>query len=399
MKEETKATKKPKIKRRDFLSSAAIPVAAALAPPALLAQNTQQDISQVENKVRVGIIGAGAVVRNVMIPGFRRIPECEIVAVANRSLQSSSRVAQEFDIPRSYSNWQELLDDDEVDAVLIGTWPYMHHTITLASLEKEKHVLCQARMSNTAAEAHAMLAASSQHPELICQLVPTSTSYVVDRVLQNLLEEEYVGEVLSVEVQRVQRRFADFNGQLHWRHNREFSGYNTLNIGSTYESMMRWFGAGNRIMAMTKVHVSSRRDSSGELRPVSIPDHLDVLYELDNGAQVHMKFSATSGLSQGNQTWIFGSEGTIHIAGTPGRVDSGQTIFVGRRGDTQLVELANPREQQAIYRVEEEFIRAILGLEEVTMNTFETGVKYMEWTEAVIRSSESGAVVNLPLII
>ena len=61
--------------------------------------------------------------------------------------------------------------------------------------------------------------------------------------------------------------------------------------------------------------------------------------------------------------------------------------------------VANPREQQAIYRVEEEFIRAILGLEEVTMNTFETGVKYMEWTEAVIRSSESGAVVNLPLII
>ena len=79
--------------------------------------------------------------------------------------------------------------------------------------------------------------------------------------------------------------------------------------------------------------------------------------------------------------------------------DSGQIIFVGRRGDTQLSELANPPEQQAFYRVEEEFINAILGVEEVTMATFDTGVHYMEWTEAVHRSSESGAVVDLPLTI
>ena len=399
MKNKYETIKEPKMKRREFLSSAAIPVVAALAPPALFAQDAQSVTSRTEDRVRVGIIGAGTVVREVMIPGFKKIQECEVVAVANRSLQSSRRVADEFNIPRAYSNWQELLDDDGIDAVLIGTWPYMHHTITLAALESGKHVLCQARMSNTAAEAHEMLAASKQHPDLICQLVPTSTSYVVDRALQRLLEEAYVGEVLSVEIQRVQRSFADFGGELHWRHDREFSGYNVLNIGSTYESMMRWFGAGNRVMAMTKIQVPRRRDSDGQLQPVSIPDHVDVLYELDNGAQVHMKFSSTSGLSNGNQTWIFGSEGTIHIAGIPGRVDSGQSILVGRRGDTKLVELPNPQEEQAFYRVEEEFINTILGLEEVTMATFDTGVQYMEWTEAVHRSSESGATVGLPLTI
>ena len=399
MKDKSDTNKESKMKRREFLSSAAIPVVAALAPPSLFAQGVQSVTSRAEDRVRVGIIGAGTVVREVMIPGFKQIQECEVVAVANRSLQSSQRVADEFDIPRAYSNWQELLDDDGVDAVLIGTWPYMHHTITLAALESGKHVLCQARMSNTAAEAREMLAVSKQHPDLVCQLVPTSTSYVVDKALRRLLDEAYVGEVLSVEIQRVQRSFADFGGELHWRHDREFSGYNVLNIGSTYESMMRWFGAGNRIMAMTKVQVPRRRNSDGELQLVSIPDHVDVLYELDNGAQVHMKFSSTSGLSNGNQTWIFGSEGTIHIAGIPGRVDSGQSIFVGRRGDTQLVEFPNPSEEQAYYRVEKEFINAILGLEEVTMATFDTGVQYMEWTEAVHHSSESGATVNLPLTI
>ena len=378
------------MRRREFLSSAAIPVAAALVSPALLAQSSRSSTATRQDKIRVGLIGAGANARSVQIPGFQRIPECEIVAVANRSLQSSQRVADQFNIPRAYANWQALLEDDDIDAVLIGTWPYMHRNITLAALNSSKHVLCQARMANNAAQAHEMLAASRRYPDLVCQLVPTSATYAIDRVLQRLLAEAYVGEVLSVDVQRVQRRFADFGGELDWRHDREFSGYNVLNIGSTYESMLRWFGSGNRIMAMSKIHVQNRRNATGELQAVSMPDHLDVLYELDNGAQVHMKFSETSGLSSGNHTWIFGTEGTIHV-------DGSRNVFVGRRGDMELAELANPREQQAFYRVEEEFINAIRGVEEITMTTFETGVQYMEWTEAVHHSSESGAAVNLPL--
>ena len=67
-------------------------------------------------------------------------------------------------------------------------------------------------------------------------------------------------------------------------------------------------------------------------------------------------------------------------------------------GDSELLAIANPPQQQASYRVEEEFINAIHGVEEVTMATFETGVQYMEWTEAVHLSAESGQAVNLPLV-
>ena len=386
MSENHKSGKRSKIKRRDFLTAAAMPIIASVGHTKLAAQ-----VPSSQEPVRVGLIGAGANVRDVQIPGFQQITGCEIVAVANRSLPSSQRVANEFNIPRAYGDWQELLADDEVDAILIGTWPYMHHPITLAALDLGKHVLCQARMANNASEARAMLEASRQHPELVSQLVPTSTSYVLDNVIKSLLTENAVGEVLSVEIQRVGRNFANFDGELDWRHDREFSGYNTLNIGSTYESMLRWFGAGNRVMAQSKVHVTNRRNGAGQQVPVSIPDHVDVLYELSNKAQVHMRFSETTGLSNGNQTWIHGSEGTIYV-------DRGLNVFAGKRGDSELSPVANPAQQQAQYRVEEEFINAILGLERVTMATFETGVQYMEWTEAVHLSTESGQTVNLPLV-
>ena len=222
--------------------------------------------------------------------------------------------------------------------------------------------------------------------------MPSSGSYRIDRALQRLLGEPYVGEVLSADVAMLQRGFADFDGELDWRHDPELSGLNVLNVGGTYESVMRWLGHGNRVTAMTRVHVPQRRDSEGRLRAATIPDHVEVLYELREGAPVHMKFSETTGLSLGNQIWIYGSEGTIHV-------DGEQRIFVGRRGDRELAELPNPREQQAFHRVEEEFINAIRGREAVTMNTFEIGVRYMEWTEAIHRSAASGAAVSLPLAI
>jgi predicted dehydrogenase len=235
-----------------------------------------------------------------------------------------------------------------------------------------------------------MLAASQRHPDLVCQLVPTSTSYVIDNVLRRLIREGFLGELLSVEVQRVGRGFPSFDGELDWRHDIEFSGYNALNLGSTYESMMRWVGRGTRVMAMAKTHVPHRRDASGGRRSVHIPDHFDILYELANGAQVHMRMSETTGLSSGNQTWLHGSEGTIHV-------DSGQNILAGRRGDRELVEVPNPVDGRAFYRVEEEFVNAIRGLEEVTQLPFEAGVGYMEWTEAVHRSAQTGTAIHLPL--
>ena len=387
----------PGVNRREFLAAGAIPLAAAALTPATKSMPRGGSVSPSrQDVVRVGLIGAGANVRNVQIPGFRRMPECEIIAVANRSLESSQRVADEFDIPRAYSHWGELLEDEDVDAVLIGTWPYMHRTLTLAVLESGKHVLCQGRMTNTAAEAREMLEASQRYPRQVSHLVPTSTSYRLDNVLKRLINEGYVGEILSVDLQRLQTGdrtgpggFADIGGELGWRHSLEFSGYNALNIGSTYESMMRWMGPGDRVMAMTKIHVPYRRGPNGQMASVAIPDHVDVMYELANNAQVHMRFSATTGLSNGNQTWIYGTEGTIHV-------DRGQSIYAGRRGDSELSEVPNPPEEQAYYRVEEEFINAILGREEITLATFETGVRYMDFVEAVYRSAQSGEAVYLP---
>jgi predicted dehydrogenase len=95
--------------------------------------------------------------------------------------------------------------------------------LTLAALELDRHVLCEARMAMGARQAHEMLSASLARPHLVAQVVPSPYSLKFDRTIQRLIAEGYLGEVLAVEVFD-QGAFADENGPLHWRHNLDLSG-------------------------------------------------------------------------------------------------------------------------------------------------------------------------------
>jgi len=341
--------------------------------------------------IRVGIVGAGANTRLKHIPGLRALPGVEIVAVANRSRESSERVAREFGIPKIYDTWLELVETDDTDAICIGTWPYLHCPVTLAALENDKHVLCEARMALNAAEAHAMLEASRQRPDLVTQLVPAPHTLPVDGTIQKLIATGYLGEVLAVEVRDLQPRFIDRESLLHWRHDADLCGVNTLTVGIWYEAMMRWIGPASRVMAIAKVWVPQRKETSGLLRAVTVPDHVDVIADLACGATAHFRFSAVTGLAPANEVSLYGSEGTLRL-NTPTL-----QLYGGRRRDKEQQRIVIPPEEQGRWRVEEEFINAIRGKENVTRTTFEDGVRYMEFTEAVFRSAQSGEAVALPL--
>lgn len=99
------------------------------------------------DRIRVGFVGAGENTRVRHIPGFRKIDGVSLAGVVNRSRESSERVAREFGIPRVYDKWEDLVADPEIDAVCIGTWPYLHCPVTVAALDAGKHVLCEARMA------------------------------------------------------------------------------------------------------------------------------------------------------------------------------------------------------------------------------------------------------------
>src|SRR6516225_5842459 len=159
--------------------------------------------------LRIGLIGAGANTRLRHIPGLLALADVHIVAVCNRRPESTQAVAREYNIPRTYDHWEELIADPDIDAVVIGTWPYLHCPITLAALKAGKHVLTEARLSLNAAEAHRMLEASRSHPQLVTQVVPSPYGLKGHDVMSELIAGGYLGELREVHVFSLNAALAD----------------------------------------------------------------------------------------------------------------------------------------------------------------------------------------------
>lgn len=342
--------------------------------------------------IRIGIAGAGGIARQRHIPGFRAIEGVEIVSVANRSRASSEGVAQEYGIPRIHEDWTALVADPEIDAVVIGTWPYLHHPITLAALAAGKHVLCEGRMAMNAGQARAMLAASRLHPRLVTQIVPGPFSFPVDGTIKRLIADGYLGDLQAVEL-RASSGWLNPEPAPHWRLDRDLSGANIMMLGIWYESIMRWVGPARSVTARTRIAAPYVRDpQTGERRAVQVPDHVEALADLANGAIARLHMSAVAGLMPGPEAWLYGSEGTLRFD------QRGARLYGARRGEGELKEISIDPALSGGWRVEAEFIGAIRGQEPVRYTTFEDGVRYMDFTEAVTLSSQQGRTIPLPLI-
>ena len=338
--------------------------------------------------IRIAVFGAGDNTRTQHIPNLKKIAGVELIGVCNRTRASSERVAKEFGFKKTYGNFSELVSDGEVNAVVIGTWPYLHCPASVAALNAGKHVSCEARMAMNAAEAHAMRDAARRHPELIAQVVPSPFTLRVDATIQKLIASDAIGAVLAVEI-RAGGEFLNRDAKQTWRQNFDFSGYNIMSLGIWYEALMRWVGEAVNVSAAGKVFQKTRLDDAGIARAIRIPEHVDVIADLACGAQLHMQISAVTGLSGPAEALIFGSEGTLRF--------SQNKLFMGKRGEKELKEVAIALADEGRWRVEEEFVNAIRGTEPITRTTFDEGVKYMEFTEAVTRSMQSGTRIALPL--
>jgi len=340
--------------------------------------------------IRVGIVGAGRNTTSRHIPGLQAIDGVEIVSVCNRGRESSERVAQQWGIPKIYNHWWDLVAAPDTDAIVIGTWPYLHCPVTLAVLAADKHVLCEARMALNLQEASTMLKASREKPHLIAQLVPPAITLRVAGTVKRLLAEGYLGEILAIDVRGSDGAFLDREAPLDWRQDAALSGLNVMRLGIWYEIIMRWVGEATRVMAMGKTFVKMRLNPGrNTMQAVRIPEHLNVIADMACGAQASFFISNVAGLAAPSEVFLFGSKGTI-------RFSQGK-LYSGRRDDSTLQEITIPPGEEGGWRVEEEFINAIRGRETVTHSTFEDGVKYMAFTEAVARSMAEGRGIPLPL--
>jgi len=179
-------------------------------------------------KVKIGVIGCGGRLRDVLRNLTRATPDVEVSALMDTNAHSIKATLEAFNpSAKVYGSYQELVQDPALDWVMIGSWNCFHAEHAIAAFQAGKHVFCEKPLALTVKDCLAMRDAWQQSGKLfsIGFTLRYSPHY---RRIKELVAAGKIGTILSMEFNET----LDFNhgGYIHsdWRRKTEWAGSHLL---------------------------------------------------------------------------------------------------------------------------------------------------------------------------
>lgn len=147
--------------------------------------------------IRIGILGAAAIAPSAMIEPAAKRKDCMITAVACRDLDRGKSFADKHGIPFAVSDYQALIDRNDIDLVYNALPPSRHADLSIAALENGKHVLCEKPFAMNAAEA-ATIAEASDRTGLACIEAFHYRFHPAFARFLNIIEQGEIGDILRL---------------------------------------------------------------------------------------------------------------------------------------------------------------------------------------------------------
>lgn len=157
--------------------------------------------------IGVGIIGSGGIARGAHMPAYKAMENegVRIVAVSDVSDEARDRAASEFDVPHRYTNYQDLLNRDDVQAVSVCTPNFLHLQPTLDALAAGKHVLVEKPLAMNAQEGNAMVEAADRSGKKF-QVGFMQRWQSGAQALKRFIDAGEMGEIYYTRAQALRRR-------------------------------------------------------------------------------------------------------------------------------------------------------------------------------------------------
>lgn len=331
--------------------------------------------------IRVGLVGVGATAQINHIPALRKTEGIELIALSDPDRDKSGRVAQKFQVPKTYVSFEELLEDDAIDAVDICTPNYLHAPMAIAALEAGKHVLCERPMARSAAEAAAMAKAADKADRVLMCVV--QHRFRPDaQLLNTFVGKNELGSIFYAKAGWLRRR-TEWRPDEWRRQKRESGGGVVLDLGFQMLDLSLWTLGHPEVTAVT---ASVHRPRKGE-----VEDSATAFFRLETGATLTLE--VTWGLLMEKDFAflnLFGSDGAALL--NPLRVHRGMhgTLV----NVTPTIESTRHQYRQSIEAQMAHFAD-VLRKGAKPMGAADEIVTVMELLDAVYRSAEQGKEVRL----
>lgn len=289
-------------------------------------------------KMNVAVVGAGFMGKAHVV-GFvnanKQFWPSEIIPVLKTICDIDESIAKDardrFGFENYTTDWQEIINDPEIDIVSVCTPNNEHASISIAALKAGKHVICEKPIASTTEDAEAMAIAAEEAAK---QGVISMLGYQYRRVpalahAKNIIEKGEIGEILNIRAEYLQSWSADPNSPLSWRFSKDTAGAGTLGDIATHVIDISQYLAGSNIkevVSTVQTYIKERPvqeggvdllgtvklDGTSEKKAVDVDDEVMFLTKYENGIVGSIEATRNA---WGRNNYIFievhGREGSI----------------------------------------------------------------------------------------
>jgi len=248
--------------------------------------------------LRWGIISTGGIART-FVNDLQFTDSGVAVAVGSRSIESANHFADQFDIARRYGSYEELVSDNNVDAVYVGTPHPMHFESAKLAMESGKPVLVEKAFTMTELEAQELVAMARAKKLFLMEAMWTRCLPHVAAV-NELIAAGEMGDIVAVQADHGQ--YFNYDPATRW-FNPALGGGALLDLGVypvSFASML--LGTPSKIVKMI------------EWAPTGVDRQVSMIFGYDSGAQAYLN-TTTDAMTPTTAT-ISGTKARIEIDGS-----------------------------------------------------------------------------------
>ncbi len=327
-------------------------------------------------KVKWGILSTATIGVRKVIPAMLSCERAEIVAIGSRSYEKAKTVAKQFNFPKAYGTYEELLSDHEIEAIYNPLPNHLHGEWTIRAASHGKHVLCEKPLARSVAEARRIREASEENRVKIAEafMIVTHPQWLRTR---DVVNSGRIGKLRSA-----LGFFSYFNVDPdNVRNVEEFAGGALMDIGC-YPIKTSRFVFGEEPV---RVFGCIERDPSFKTDRLT-----SGILEFPRGQSI---FTASTQMVPYQRMQFFGTEGRVEVEipfnappDKPTRIfiDNGKELYAGASQVIETFPICNQ------YTIQADMFSKTIRENTEPPNTLEDSIHNMAVIDALFRSAKSG---------
>ncbi len=343
--------------------------------------------------LRYGVIGCGPVFEVFQVKALLKARGLKLSAVCDLDVERVKKTAENYGIEKAYADYNNLLRDKSIDAVVVNLPQHLHVRVCVDSAQAGKHVYVEKPIATTLKDARRIIDVCEAERVKLC--VGHQRRFInIEMKARNLIRRGYLGKVFKIRVIACWYEPIENLLQKEWWYRKECGGGPLMRWGVHKTDTLRF------LLGQEAVRVFAEMDTFvHHNRKVTVEDNLVALYRFNKGAIAELEVSNSQHegvTSRGETIEIWGDKGTLWYRPSMGEMSLLSLKKTNPVNRNSFVTMKLEPDGQEMVKIHEKFAESIKKNKKPPV-TGEDGYKALEMVLASYKSAIEHKPITLPL--